>query len=92
VLVFNSPLAYVLVGGRMFTNADWLQSGHSDQVTVDYFARKHRTPDVVFLSSGIAARSGGPALTNTNDPLVRFLAAHYRVVESGQLLDVLVRR
>ena len=92
VLVFNSPLAYALVGGRMFTNADWLQSGHSDQVTVDYFARQHRAPDVVFLSSGIAARSGGSALTDTNDPLVRFLAAHYRVVESGQLLDVLVRR
>ncbi len=92
MLVFDAPLAYALVGGRIDTNAVWLQSGPSDQATVDYFSRTRHLPDVVLLSSGIVARRGGPALRQTSDPLVRFLAAHYRVVASGQLLDVLVRR
>ena len=65
VLVFDAPLAYALVGGRIDTNAVWLQSGPSDQATVDYFSRTGRLPDVVLLSSGIVARSGGPALQQT---------------------------
>jgi hypothetical protein len=92
VLVFNNPLAYLLVGGRIYTNAVWLQAGRSDRETVDYFARQHNTPDVVFLSRGLAERNGGTALVRTNDPLIRFLAANYRVVKTGETLDVLVRR
>jgi hypothetical protein len=42
VLVFNDPLAYLLVGGRIYTNAVWLEPGVSDSATIAYFRREGR--------------------------------------------------
>jgi hypothetical protein len=91
VLVFNAPLVYVLVGGRMTTNAVWLSAGPSDRYTVEYFARHHDWPDVAFVSKRLLEQpaSTGPA---QSDPLIAALKRAYRVVDSTTRLDVLVRR
>jgi 4-amino-4-deoxy-L-arabinose transferase-like glycosyltransferase len=92
VLVFSAPLVYLLVGGRIDTNAVWLDQGASDARTVQYYVGGHAAPDVVLVSDSIVARNGGRALTGAHDPLVRFLHRYYQVAETGPMFEVLVHR
>ncbi len=85
VLVFNAPLAYLLAGGDITTNAAWLARGPSDHYAVEYFDRRS-WPDVAFVSHGLL-EPGAPA-----DPLVAALKRDYRVVDSSTPLVVLVPR
>jgi hypothetical protein len=91
VLVMNNPIVYLLVGGRITTNATWLSSGPSDRYTVEYFARIHAWPDVVFVGSKLLQQpaSTDPALSN---PLIDALKRNYTIVDSTTPLDVLIRR
>ena len=86
VLVFNAPLAYLLAGGDVTTNAAWLARGPSDRYTVEYFDR-HAWPDVAFVSRGLLDPKN-----ESTDPLVRALKRGYRVVDSSTPLFVLVPR
>lgn len=91
VLVFNDPLAYLLVGGRIYTNAVWLEPGVSDSATIAYFRREGRLPDVAFVAQSLIARgvSGGRQGT---DPLLSYLTSRYRVAGSAGPFVVYVPR
>jgi hypothetical protein len=90
VLVFNAPLVYLLVGGRITTNAVWLSAGPSDRYTVQYF-EQHGWPDKALVGRRLLEQ---PASTDPapNDPLIAVLKRDYRIVDSTTSLDVLVRR
>ena len=57
ILVFGAPLVYLLVGGRITTNAVWLSSGPSDRYTVQYFEERGGWPD---KASSAGVFSSGP--------------------------------
>jgi len=90
VLVFNSPLSYLLVGSRIATNAVWLSAGPSDRYTVQFFDQHHSWPDKALVSRGLLqeAASTDPTL---QDPLITVLKRDYRIVDLTAPLDVLVR-
>lgn len=92
VLVVGSPLSYLLVGGRMFTNAVWLNVGPSDQATLDYFERKGAVPDVVFVARTLTRTEGGLEARAGTDPLLAWLLREYSLVEAGEHLVVYTRR
>lgn len=91
VLVFNAPLVYLLVGGRITTNAVWLSPGPSTRYAVQYFDRCDSWPDRAFVSKRFleTPTSTDPAL---RDPLLDVLKRDYRIVDSTTSLDVLIRR
>ncbi len=91
VLVVGRPLGYLLVPGRMHTNAVWLTTGASDQYTVDYFARTG-APDVVYINRSVLSSAGGLEAAAAKDPLVAFLADEYDLVETFDPFAVFVRR
>jgi hypothetical protein len=81
VLFFEYPGGYVLQRGVMVTNAVWLNVGPVDRITIDYYDRMGRWPDVVFVPSSLLTSSGGSTESRAADPLLAALAARYHVVE-----------
>ena len=92
MLVFNAPGAFLLVGGRAYTNAVWLHFGPGDGNTVTYYVKRGHHPDIVLVSRSIVASSGENSAGTCQDSLVRFLRSNYRVVDTGQIFDVLAWR
>ena len=68
VLVFNAPGAYLLVGGRAYTNAVWLHFGPGDGNTVTYYVKRGHHPNIQLVSRSIVASSGGTTLARAKDP------------------------
>jgi hypothetical protein len=84
VLFVHGPLGYVLVEGRMVTNAVWLATGPSDAETLAYFERTSEWPDVVFVSSSLLESLEGDPAKSAEDPLLTHLDTEYeRVDEAG---------
>jgi hypothetical protein len=71
VLVVDRPIAYLLVGGRIDSNATWVALGPSDHFTLDYFAARSDSPRSVFVAAA-AADSAQPS-----DPLMQYLHVGY---------------
>jgi hypothetical protein len=84
VLFVHGPLGYVLVEGRMVTNAVWLATGPSDARTLAYFERTAGWPDVAFVSSSLLESLEGDPGKLAEDPLLTHLDTEYeRVDEAG---------
>ncbi|MHB1340997.1 MAG: hypothetical protein ACYC77_07725 [Coriobacteriia bacterium] len=92
VLVIAHPAAYLLVGGRMHTNAVWLAVGSPDSYTVEYFERSGTAPDVVLIARSLLATNGGLASAAIDDPLLRYVADGYDLAEDADPLLVYVPR
>jgi hypothetical protein len=82
VTFLGGQTAYQLVGGRIYTNAVWLNKGPSDEWAIRYFQRHGGEPDVVFVDIAAYRRVGGPDKFQRHDPLIRLLASRYRLVET----------
>jgi len=82
VLAIANPAAYLLVGGRMQTNAVWLAVGPSDSYTVEYFLRTG-APDVVLIAGSLITDADSPAAAAADDPLLRYIEENYSLAEDG---------
>lgn len=84
VLFVAGQLGYVLVDGRMVTNAVWLALGPSDAETLAYFERAGERPDVAFVAAGLLTPLEDDPGALAGDPLLSYLEARYdRVDETG---------
>lgn len=92
VLVVANPAAYLLVGGRMQTNAVWLAIGSSDSYTVEWFDAHGGDPDVVLLARSLIESKGGLASSAVDDPLLAYIAERYTLAEETDPLLVYVPR
>ncbi len=86
ILVCHAPGVYLLVPGRIDTNATWLDNGPADRFAIDYFRRRNDMPDII-----VAHRKGSiPA--PANDPLLQVVARDYRLVDGNEQLVFFRRR
>ncbi len=84
VLFVHGQLGYMLVEGRMVTNAVWLATGPSDAETLAYYERTDEWPDVVFVSLSLLRSLAGTSDGLSDDPLLSHIEAGYeRVDEDG---------
>jgi hypothetical protein len=81
VLFFGIPGGYALVDAPMATNVQWLATLGDTRATVDWFARRHRYPDVVFVDRRLLRQAGGFTAAARTDPLFRYLASAYSAVD-----------
>jgi hypothetical protein len=92
VLFFEYPGGYVLQRGVMDTNSVWLNVGPADRITIDYYDRAGRWPDVVFVPSGLLLPSGASTEPSAADPLLAALAGRYHAVERSAAAGYTVMR
>lgn len=96
VLVLGGPGAYLLVGGRMDTNAVWLADGPSDAETVRYFERRGGEPRMVLVAEDLrAAKRDAPHTLDDalrTDPLLKWVAQRYDDSGTAGGFRVFVRR
>jgi hypothetical protein len=90
VLFFGYPGGYVLQRGVMVTNAVWLNVGPVDRITIDYYDRTGRWPDVAFVPSELLTATGASTESAAADPLLAALAARYHVVERAAAIGYTV--
>lgn len=88
VLVVQAPGVYLLLPGRIDTNAVWLVNGYSDRYALDYFARRKDMPRVVVESVDLRPHTGALAY----DPLQEVLSTDYRVVDEAARYRFYLRR
>ncbi len=91
VLVVGRPLGYLVLPGRITTNAAWLVVGPSDRYTVEYFERTGELPDVAFINRSLIEIPGGIEAAATGDPLIAYLADGYTLVETFDPFAVFTR-
>jgi hypothetical protein len=84
--------AYLAVGGVAFTPAAWLFVGPADSVALGYFKREGHTPDVVFVGDEDVRLEGGYAAAPAHDPMLRWVLARYRRVDTAGGFSIFVRR
>ena len=92
---FALAVMYVLLDAPVASNIQWLTTfGEGNRATLDWWARHRRYPAVVFIEPGLLARAGGLEAAALKDPLMAYLAAHYRVVDPAPTAGpvVLLRR
>ena len=84
--------AYLAAGGRPLTPAAWLFLGNGDAAALAYFERIGATPDAVLVSDADVAAAGGLALVSASDPMLSWVASHYREADDIGGFRVYVRR
>ena len=94
VTFYGERQGYLAVGGKIFTNAVWLYPSRSDWYALSYFKERDETPDVIFVDQfAMRLRHQLPYENTARDnPLVKRLITHYRMVDSVADFGVWVRR
>ena len=90
VVFLGQRAAYMLVGGRAYTNVTWLTPTHADGATISYYERHGGLPTVAFVDDIDIRREGGYARARLVDPLLALVLADYRLV--GRAADLRVYR
>jgi hypothetical protein len=83
---------YLLVGGVWETPAAWLPPAQSDRAAIEYYERRGRSPQVVFVDELAIAREGGYGAGAAADPLLQYVLANYRKTGTVANFGVFVRR
>jgi hypothetical protein len=83
--------AYLVSGGTPLTPAAWLFLGPADSTAIAYFDRTGHTPDVVFVADADVALEGGYSRATTQDPMLRWVAARYRLTDDIGGFSVFIR-
>jgi hypothetical protein len=84
VFVVGRPIGYLLLGGRMYTNAVWLNLGKTDTYAPGYFDKQGVYPDHIFIASSVFDRYGSVQDAGGHDPLVRWALKRYRLIGNEQ--------
>jgi 4-amino-4-deoxy-L-arabinose transferase-like glycosyltransferase len=88
LVVMHAPGVYMLMPGRIETNATWLSTGPSDRFALDYFARRKGMPRVVVVHA--STPTGTVSLAN--DPLLKAVTTQYRLAGGTTQFDIYLRR
>lgn len=91
VLFFGEREGYLLVGGRIATNAVWLHPAIANHGAVAYLEANGGMPDVVFADDSGVSKVGGYTYGAEIDPLLARLAEEYRRVDDVAGFSVFVR-
>jgi hypothetical protein len=80
VLFLGQRAAYMLVGGRPYTNVTWLIPTRHDGASITYFAQHGGLPRIAFVDDTDIRREGGYPKAPTVDPLLARIVADYTLV------------
>ena len=81
---------YLAVGGIWDTPAVWLSPAPSDRATIEYYDRRGKPAQVVFVDGLSITPEGGYAAKN-RDPYLAYVLGNYHQVGSAALFDIFVR-
>jgi hypothetical protein len=84
--------AYLCVGGTPYTPAAWLYLGRGNSAGIRYFEREGHRPDVIFVNDADVGYAGGYERAAGRDPMLGWVLARYRRVDSAGGFGVFVPR
>jgi hypothetical protein len=84
--------AYLAAGGTPYTPAAWLYLGPGNSAGIRYFEREGHLPDVVFVNDADVEQAGGYERVPERDPMLRWVLAGYRRVDTAGGFGVFVPR
>ena len=82
VVFLGQRAAYMLVGGRPYTNVTWLTPTRSDGASLVYYARHGGLPQIAFVDDVDIHREGGYARAPAKDPMLATVLRDYTLVGS----------